>query len=60
MPSAWTQKVGVPPYNLHAIAGPSTTGPYTYMIAGGITGPGGADAVVGTGGQASGHNLGLA
>jgi hypothetical protein len=59
MPSAWTQKVGVPPYNLRALTFPSTTGPYTYMISTGLTGPGGADAVVGSGGQASQHNLGL-
>jgi hypothetical protein len=58
MPSAWTQKVGKPPYNLHAIAGPSSTGPYTYGIATGISTTL-VDFVVGTAGQAHGGSQGL-
>lgn len=34
-----------PAYNLHAIAGPSTTGPYTFAIASGLTYQGPAFAV---------------
>jgi hypothetical protein len=59
MPSAWTQKIGVPPYNLRAMSFPSTSGPYTLSISSGIIGPGGADNVVGSMGQMQQHNLGL-
>lgn len=59
MPSAWTQKVGAPPYNLHALAGPSSTGPYTYQIGSGLPSGGNPENVVGTGSMCSTHNLGL-
>jgi hypothetical protein len=59
MPSAWTQKVGVPPYNLRALSFPSTArGVYTYGITHGVNGSL-METVVGSGGQASQHNLGL-
>lgn len=58
MPNAWTQKVGQPPYNLHALTFPSTTGPYTYAIGKGV-GNDGKDFVVGGITNAnSHHNLG--
>lgn len=43
-----------PAYNLHAIAGPSATGPYTFGIARGICGAVGPDMVVGSGSGAGG------
>lgn len=58
MPSAWTQKVGQPPYNLRALSFPSSGGPLIYAIMGGNSAAGGPDMVVGSSGQASGHNLG--
>lgn len=58
MPNAWTQKVGVPPYNLHALTFPSTSGPWSVGIAKGIVTSEGADIVSGAMGQFSLHNSG--
>lgn len=59
MPSAWTQKVGVPPYNLRALSFPSTSGPYNISITSGLIDSDGAHNVIGSMGQMSQHNLGL-
>lgn len=59
MPCIIRPPVGKPPYSIaKGIRGPSTMGPVTYGIAGGIIGPGGQDFVTGTFGQSSTHNSG--
>ena len=58
MPRAWTQKVGKVPYNLRAMAFPSTSGPWNTRITGGIS-DNLPDCVICGIGQFSQHNLGL-
>lgn len=58
MPTFCTQVPGKPPYNIaKGIRGPSTMGPLTYGIAGGVV-YASQDYVVGSSGQSSQHNLG--
>ena len=58
--TCWTQAPYEPAYNLHAIQGPSSVGPYTYGIATRIpNGGAGPDYVVGSGGNSTlGFGLG--
>jgi hypothetical protein len=58
MPSAWTQRVGQPPYNLRAMSFPSTSGPYNIRITSGIS-DNLPDTVIGSMGMSSQHNMGL-
>ena len=57
VPNQWVLKPGKPPYNLRALAFPSTTGPWTTRITGGISGNLPDAAICGIG-QFSQHNLG--